>query len=93
MVKDLKCDILTEELESLVLEINKWLVFMYDSARKINQQNLSGNTLTEHLSYIETLETSMDVINKVLDLGYYNMIEKEILNELRKQWIAYNRNT
>jgi hypothetical protein len=82
-----RSDILTEELEKVLLEIEYWLKDTYLEAIKVNHTILTGVTLEMHNNWVSSLSESLVLIDNVLKKGYYTSEEKEILNLLRKGWI------
>jgi len=82
-----RSDILTEELEKVLLEIEYWLKDIYIDGTKVDKSILTGVTLEMHNNWLSSISESLVVVDNVLRKGYYTMEEKELLNLLRKNWI------
>lgn len=82
-----RSDILTEELEKVLLEIEYWLKDIYIDGTKVNSKALTGVTLEMHNNWISSISESLVLVDGVLKKGYYTSEEKEVLNLLRKGWI------
>lgn len=82
-----RSDILTEELQKVLLEIEYWLKDIYIDGTKVDKSILTGVTLEMHNNWLSSISESLVVVDNVLRKGYYTMEEKELLNLLRKNWI------
>ncbi len=82
-----RSDILTEELKTVLLDIEYWLKDLYLEGIKVNKSALNGAALKMHNEWISGIDESLVVVSSVLKKGYYTSEEKEILNLLRKSWI------
>lgn len=82
-----RSDILTEELQKVLLDIEYWLKDIYIDGTKVNSSSLRGVTLEMHNNWLSSISESLVVVDGVLNKGYYTMEEKELLNLLRKNWI------
>ncbi len=82
-----RSDILTEELQKVLLEIEYWLKDIYIDGTKVNSKALTGVTLEMHNNWISSISESLVLVDGVLKKGYYTSEEKEVLNLLRKGWI------
>lgn len=86
-----RSDVLTHELEKVLLDIEYWLKDIYHEGSKVNQNSLSGVTLEMHKEWMSGITESLVLISSVLKKGYYTSDEREVLNLLRKSWIEETR--